>query len=84
MITYPASEPLLAKTAFQLFFDSSASPVKHLANHTNLYCVDRARRGELVAALIMQARDASLPTNLYQRRWVFVTEFIESLLPPGP
>jgi hypothetical protein len=30
----------------------------------------------------MQARDASLPRNQFHRRWVFVTDFIEALLPP--
>jgi hypothetical protein len=83
MITYSASEPLLAEAAFQLSSDSYPSPVKLLANHANLYCVDRGRRGELVAALIvMQARDASLARNQFHRRWVFVTDFIEALLPP--
>jgi hypothetical protein len=81
LITCSASEPLLAEAAFHLMFNSTASPVKHLANHANLYCVDRGRRGELVAALIiMQARDASLPAHLPQRRWVFVTEFMQALL----
>jgi hypothetical protein len=83
MITYSASEPLLAEAAFQLLSNSSASPVNHLANHANLYCIDRGRRGELVAALIvMQARDASLPRRFYHRRWVFVTDFIQALLLP--
>jgi len=82
MITCSASEPLLAEAAFHLMSDSPASPVKYLANHANLYCIDRGRRGELVAALIvMQARDASLPRHDLQRRWVFVTEFMEALLP---
>jgi len=83
MMTCSASEPLLAEAAFRLLSNSSASPVKHLANHANLYCVDRGRRGELVAALIvMQARDASLPRHLFHRRWVFVADFIQALLPP--
>jgi hypothetical protein len=82
MITCSASEPLLAEAAFHLMSNTTASPVKHLANHANLCCVDRGRRGELVAALIvMQARDASLPSHLPQRRWVFVTEFMQALLP---
>ena len=82
LITCSASEPLLAEAAFQLMSDSPSSPVKHLANHVNLYCVDRGRRGELVAALIvMQARDASLPRNVPPRRWVSVTQFMEALLP---
>ena len=79
MITCSASEPLLAEAAFHLMSNSLANPVTYLANHANLYCVDRGRRSELVAALIvMQARDAALLT---QRRWISVTEFIEALLP---
>ena len=83
LITCSASEPLLAEAAYQLMLNSSASPVKILANHANLYCVDRGRRGELVASLIiMQARDASLPGYLAKRRWVPVTDFMEALLQP--
>jgi len=82
MITCSASEPLLAEAAFRLISESTANPVKRLANHVNLYCIDRGRRGELVAALIvMQARDASLPDHLHRRRWVLVTEFMKALLP---
>ena len=83
MVTCSASEPLLAEAAFRLLSDSPVSPVKRLANHANLYCVDRGRRGELVAALIiMQARDASLPRNEFDRRWVPVVDFFQALLPP--
>ncbi|KAI0285279.1 hypothetical protein BGY98DRAFT_1092902 [Russula aff. rugulosa BPL654] len=83
MITCSSSEPLLAEAAFHLMLNTESNPVKYLANHANLYCVDRGRRGELVAALIiMQARDASLPANLLQRRWVSVTDFMKALLPP--
>ena len=84
MVTCSSSEPLLAEAAFRLLSGSSNSPVTKLADHANLYCVDRGRRGELVAALIiMQARDASLPRRLYQRRWVSVTEFLQALLSPA-
>jgi hypothetical protein len=83
MLTCSSSEPLLAEAAFHLMLNTESSPVKRLANHAYLYCVDRGRRGELVAALIiMQARDASLPRNLLQRRWVSVTDFMKALLPP--
>ena len=83
MITCSSSEPLLAEAAFYLMLNDESNPVKYLANHANLYCVDRGRRGELVAALIiMQARDASLPANLPQRRWVSVIDFMKALLPP--
>jgi len=44
--------------------DSLMNPVRHLAEHSDLNCVDRGRRGELVAALIiMQARDAAVPNE---------------------
>jgi hypothetical protein len=85
LVTFSASEPLLAEAAFEIFLQSDASPVYHLANHSNLYCVDRGQRGELVAALIiMQARDASLPeeSGPSPQRWVKVTDFMEALLPP--
>jgi len=83
LITCSSSEPLLAEAAFDLMSHTTSSPVKHLANHVNLYCVDRGRRGELVADLIiMQARDAALPEQVRQRRWVSVTHFIQALLPP--
>jgi hypothetical protein len=59
--------------------DSLMNPVPHLAEHSDLNCVDRGRRGELVATLIiMQARDAAGPN---ERRWVSVCEFMEALLP---
>jgi len=78
MTTCASSEPLLAEAAFQLMSNSTSSPVKHLANHENLYCVDRGRRGELIAALIiMQARDAIQS----HQRWVHVTDLMQALLP---
>ena len=84
MNTCSASEPLLAEAAFRLLSDSPASPVTRLANHPHLSCIDQGRHGELVAALIiMQARDMSLPRPLLHRRWVFVTEFFQALLPWG-
>jgi hypothetical protein len=84
LVTCSASEPLLAEAAFEILRTSETSVVNHLANHSDLYCVDRERRGELVAALIiMQARDASLPLAIPQRKWVCVTEFMEALLPPS-
>jgi hypothetical protein len=82
LVTYSASEPLLAEAALHILRSSNKNPVRHLANHSNLYCIDRGRRGELVAALIiMQARDASLPQTSYPRRWVSVAEFMRALLP---
>jgi hypothetical protein len=57
-ITFSGSEPLLAEAASELMHDSMVNLVCHLANHSDLHCVDHGQRGELVAALIlMQARD---------------------------
>jgi hypothetical protein len=78
-VTIAGSEPLLAEAAFELTRASKVNPVRHLANHSDLYCVDRGRRGELVAALIiMQARDMSLQPL---RRWMPVCDFLKALLP---
>ena len=41
LITLAGSEPLLAEAASQIMRDSEANPVHHLANHSNLHCVDR-------------------------------------------
>jgi hypothetical protein len=81
--TLAGSEPLLAEAACHLLHDSSTEPVSHLANHSNLHCIDCGGRGELVAALIiMQARDAASMSS--GRRWVSVGEFMEALLPKEP
>ncbi len=80
LITLAGSEPLLAEAAEELMRDGQMNPVRYLAEHSDLNCIDRGRRGELVAALIvMQARDAALQ---HERRWVSVCEFMEALLPP--
>ena len=52
LIICSAWEPLLAEAVFQLMTNSSVSPVKRLANHSNLYCVDWGWCGKLVASLI--------------------------------
>jgi len=81
LITIAASEPLLAEAASQLMHESQTSPVRHLANHSDLNCVDHGWRGELVAALIiMQARDAA---SRNEERWVSVCDFMEALLLPA-
>ena len=84
LITLAGSEPLLAEAASQIMYNSGASPVHHLAEHSDLHCVDRGQCGELVAALIiMQARDAAVmaqPPNL-RRRWIPITDFMQALLP---
>ena len=81
MITIPGSEPLLAEAAYELMKGTGTNAVSHLARHSDLNCVDRGRRGELVAALlIMQAYDAAREAK--RRRWVSVANFMEALLPP--
>lgn len=78
LVTIAGSEPLLAEAAFQLM-KNSGDPVRHLANHSDLHCIDRGRRGELVAALvIMQARDAAVEEG---RRSMSVSDFMAALLP---
>ncbi|KAI0299888.1 hypothetical protein BC826DRAFT_716613 [Russula brevipes] len=78
-VTIAGSEPLLAEAAFECTRASKVNPVHHLANHSDLYCVDRDRHGELVAALIiMQARDMSFQRP---RRWMPVCDFFKALLP---
>jgi len=57
---------------------ASMDPVCHLVKHSDLNCIDRGRRGELIAALIlMQARDKAA----VGKRWMSVCEFMEALLP---
>jgi uncharacterized protein YwbE len=84
LIMLAGSEPFLAEAASQIMRLSGVNPVHHLANHSDLHCVDRGRRGELVAALIiMQARDAAVaaPLPRHRKRWVFVNDFMRALLP---
>lgn len=84
VVTTTGSEPLLAEAASELFKQSLANPVHHLAYHPDLTSVDRGRPGEMVAALIiMQARDASLAASAIERRWVPVSDFMQALLPPS-
>ncbi|KAH9990646.1 hypothetical protein BJV74DRAFT_920614 [Russula compacta] len=79
-ITLAGSEPLLAEAAYELMERTRLNPVRHLASNSFLNCVDRGRRGELVAALlIMQACDAARSSD---RRWVSVDGFMKELLPP--
>ena len=80
LVTFAGSEPLLAEAACHLLRESSTKPASRLANHSNLHCIDRGSRGELVAALIiMQARDAASMSS--GTRWVSVGKFMEALLP---
>jgi hypothetical protein len=50
LITISGSEPLLAEAAFQLMKGTGTNAVG-LANHSDLNCVHRGHRGELVASL---------------------------------
>ncbi|KAF8494140.1 hypothetical protein F5888DRAFT_1848288 [Russula emetica] len=82
LISIPGSEPLLAEAAYELMKGTRTNAVCHLAGHSDLNCIDRGRRGELVAALlIMQAYDAARAVS--GRRWVSVVNFMEALLPPS-
>ncbi|KIL59036.1 hypothetical protein M378DRAFT_284568 [Amanita muscaria Koide BX008] len=80
LVTLAGSEPFLAEAAYELMRFIPDTPVRCLASHSDLNCVDRGRRGELVAALIiMQARDAAVLSARARR--VSVCEFIQALLP---
>ena len=93
LITLAGSEPLLAEAAWQLMRKSSETPVRRLAKHSDLHCIDRGRRGELVATLlVMQARDAAVARRLKgetsqesarpeRQRAVSVSDFMQALLP---
>ena len=79
MIAIPGSEPLLAEAAYELMKGTQTNPVRHLAQHPDLNCIDCGRCGELVATLlIMQAYDAARAKG---ERWVPVVNFMEALLP---
>jgi len=84
LVTLAGSEPLLAEAAYQLINNTQTNAVRHLAHHSDLNCIDRGRRGELVAALIiMQARDAARGASSVNSRWVTVAGFMKALLPPS-
>ena len=79
LTTIPGSEPLLAEAAYELMEGTRMNAVCHLAGHSDLNCIDRERRGELVAVLlIMQAYDAARVEGI---RWVSVVKFMGALLP---
>jgi hypothetical protein len=81
LVTVAGSEPLLAEAAYELMKETGSNPVHHLANHSDLNCVDRGRRGELVATLlIMRACDAAREAFSGQR-WVPVDKSMKELLP---
>jgi hypothetical protein len=77
LITVAGSEPLLAEAAREILDLTKKRPVRILADNSDLNCIDRGMRGELVAALlIMRARDVSSVTS----RSVHVTDFMKALL----
>ena len=83
-ITLAGSEPLLAEAAYEVVKHSKSNPVWHLDRHSDLNCVDRGRRGELVATLlIMQAFDAARAVSTGSR-WVSVDAFMKELFPERP
>ena len=84
LVTLAGSEPLLAEAAYDLINKTQTNAVWHLAHHSDLNCIDRGRRGELVAALIvMHARDAARGASLINKRWITVADFMKALLPPS-
>ena len=84
LITLAGSEPLLAEAAYELLTGTQMNAVCHLAHHSDLNCIDRGRRGELVAALIvMHARDEARRAIPGKRRWISAVSFMKALLPPS-
>ena len=74
------SEPLLAEAAAEAMSKGNTNPVQLLQKLLGKNCIHHGDRGELVAALlVMQARDA-LTRGKESRRWVYVCDFLESLL----
>ena len=75
------SEPLLAEAATRAIAKTKANPVRLLSNLMGKNCINHGERGEFVAALlVMQARDAALTRCKENNRWVYVCDFLESLL----
>jgi hypothetical protein len=80
-ITSAGSEPLLAEAAYEVMERNGTSAVRHLADHSDLHCIERGRRGELLATtLIMHAYDEA---RNKRSRWVSVSAFMKALLPPA-
>ena len=76
--TISPSKSLLAEAACDLLQHTLMDPIGHLAQHSELDCIDLGRRGELVAAfIVMQARDQAAK----QKRWMSTPEFMKALLP---
>ena len=82
-VTVAGSEPLLAEAAYELMEESKTNAVRHLVDHPSLHCVERGRRGELVATtLVMHAFDEARKVASDNQRWVSVSAFMKALLPP--
>jgi len=83
LTTSSGSEPFLAEAALQLIHDSGSNPVHHLANYPDLHCLNLGRRGrgelQVVAALIMQARDTGEHSR--RRKGESINDFMQALLP---
>jgi len=80
LVTIMGLEPLLAKAVLLLLHRSDKNLVQHLAYHSDLNYINHRWCSELVAALIiMQAQDTAIVKA--NRRWMFISEFIEALLP---
>jgi len=74
----------LAEAAYRCMNESNMNAVHHLAGHPDLSCIDRGRRGELVAPLlIMHAYDKARESlrRFNTKRWVPVIWFMKTLLP---
>jgi hypothetical protein len=82
-VTLAGSEPLLAEAAYELMKNIESNPVHHLAHHSDLNCVDRGRRGELVAALLLMKACDEARAESPDTRWVSVDDFMKELLPPS-
>ena len=80
LVTGAGSEPLPAEAAYQLVKESGKNAVHYLAGHSDLSCINRGRRGELVSTLlIMHAYDEARKGLLYGKtRWVPVVSFMEA------
>jgi len=75
------SEPLLPKAAAGAMADCETNPVRLLSTLLDKNCINHGERGELVTALlVMQARDATLKRGDKSKIWVYVCDFLESLI----
>ena len=81
-VTVAGSEPLLAEAAYELIEEGETNAVRHLADHPSLHCIERGRRGELVATtLIMHAYDEARKLTSDNQKWLSVSAFMKALPP---